>query len=82
MGQSFDGELKLSLRELVVFMLFSAFESHNIKLLDPKAEHPSTILVGPNTSTGPSFRPWHRRRIRRKGLDPQAGDDIRLRSGP
>lgn len=49
MGQSFVGELRLSLRELVVFVLFSAFESHNIELLDPEADAPRTILVGPNT---------------------------------
>lgn len=49
MGQNFVGELRLSLRELVVFVLFSAFESHGVELLDLEAEAPRTILVGPNT---------------------------------
>lgn len=38
MGQRFVGELRFSLRELVVFFAFSAVESHNIEPLDPEAD--------------------------------------------
>lgn len=48
LGQSFDGELRLSLRELVVFTLFAAFDSHKIKLCDFSMP-PTPVLVGPNT---------------------------------
>lgn len=49
LGQSFDGELRLSLRELVVYALFSAFDSNDIELRDFSTQLPSTLLVGPNT---------------------------------
>lgn len=49
LGQSFEGELRLSLRELVVYALFSSFDSNDIELRDFTAQLPSTLLVGPNT---------------------------------
>lgn len=48
LGQSFDGDLRLSLRELVVFALFAAFDTHNIQLHDFTLSA-STILIGPTT---------------------------------
>lgn len=48
LGPSFDGELRLSLRELVVFTLFAAFDNHHVTLHD-FAVPPSPILIGPNT---------------------------------
>lgn len=51
LGQSFDGDLRLSLRELVVFTLFAAFDSHKIKL------HDFTVPASPMLS-GPNTRPY------------------------
>lgn len=48
LGPSFDGDLRLSLRELVVFTLFAAFDTHHLKLHDFSVA-PSPILIGPNT---------------------------------
>lgn len=48
LGQSFDGDLRVSLPELVVFTLFSAFDRRNIKLRDFTLPV-SPIVIGPNT---------------------------------
>lgn len=71
LGQSFDGELRLSLRELVVYALFSALDSNDIDLRDFKAQRTSTVIVGPNTRPYKSVLP-----------NPPPPPDLKRRAGP
>lgn len=71
LGQSFDGELRLSLRELVVYALFAAFDSNDIDLRDFTAQRTSTVLVGPNSRLYKSVLPA-----------PPPPPDLKRRAGP
>lgn len=73
LGQSFDGELRLSLRELVVYTLFSAFDSNDIELRDFTAQLPSPLLAGPNTRPYKSVLP---------NQPPLPTPDMKRRAGP
>lgn len=52
-GQGFDSNLRLSIRELVVFVLLSGLDRNNVRLRDFSSETPSMVLFGPNT------KPYH-----------------------